>query len=65
MLFGKSSTKKCWTEIFMQMHYASEVHSVSAYLPSQHGYPTGWQRGVSYHARITPIFWKLSRITGK
>ena len=49
----------------MQMHYASEVHSVSVYLPSQHGYPTGWQRGVSYHARITPIFWKLSRITGK
>ena len=29
VLIGKSSTKKCWTEIFMQMHYASEVHSVS------------------------------------
>ena len=29
----------------MQVHYASEVHSVSVYLPSQHGYPTGWQRG--------------------
>ena len=30
---------ECWTEIFMKMHYANEVDSLSVHLPSQYAYP--------------------------
>ena len=34
-----SKNDKCCAEIFMQIYYATEVNSLSVYLPSQYGYP--------------------------
>ena len=33
------SKNKYWVEVLLQMYYATEVNSLSTYLPSQYGYP--------------------------
>ena len=35
----KYSKIKYWVEILLKMYYATEVNSLSTYLPSQYGYP--------------------------